>query len=63
MKSLVKYLDCGISLKSLPRDAIKFVVTKTSDVTQKILPLFDLYKGLKQPIMLISKKENSPRGF
>lgn len=48
MESLVKYLDCGKVFRS--REAVDFVVTKFSDITEKIIPFIEKYpiQGVKR---------------
>ena len=44
MNSLVSYFGCGkVSIRS-NKVAVDYVVTKIEDLTDKILPFFDLYK-------------------
>jgi hypothetical protein len=44
MKSLIIYLDCGHYTTSSKHNRGNFVVTKLSDITEKIIPFFDKYK-------------------
>jgi hypothetical protein len=41
MKSIVKYLNCGST--SFDREACEYHVYKTSDVTEKIIPFFEVH--------------------
>jgi hypothetical protein len=43
IKSLVNYLSCGKIYKGSKRDVVDFVVTRFTDLSGKIIPLFDLY--------------------
>jgi len=49
LRSLVKYFNCGNYQSYSNRDAGDFVVTKFSDITDKIIPFFEKYpiKGVK----------------
>ena len=48
MRSLIDYLDCGKIY--VDERIISFIVTKYSDITDKILPLFDKHpiQGIKR---------------
>lgn len=52
MESLVGYLDCGKVFRA--REAVDFVVTKFSDLSEKIIPLFEKYplQGAKSQDLL-----------
>lgn len=43
MQSLVSYLDCGRYTSRSSQDAGDFIITKFSDMTDKIIPFFDKY--------------------
>ena len=43
MKSLVEYLDCGAYFPYGAREASDFIVTRFSDIHEKIIPFFDKY--------------------
>ena len=47
MRSLVNYLDCGKIYVSV--GSVDFIVTKFSDITNKLVPFFDKYpiQGIK----------------
>lgn len=49
MKSLVEYLDCGQYKERSSKFAGDFIVTKFSDINEKIIPFFNKYpiKGVK----------------
>jgi hypothetical protein len=49
MKSLVKYLDCGLIELDSRGNAVTFSVTKFSDLESKIIPFFYKYpiQGVK----------------
>jgi hypothetical protein len=44
IKSFKNYLDCGIYTEYSTHNFVKFVVTRFSDITEKIIPFFDKYK-------------------
>jgi hypothetical protein len=44
MNSLVSYFGCGKVYIRSNKVAVDYVVTKIEDLTDKILPFFDLYK-------------------
>lgn len=68
INKLVTYLDCGIVEVFKEGQAVNFVVTKFSDLTEKIIPFFDKYefKGFKhfnytyfkQGVEIFRKKEH-----
>jgi len=49
MKSLVEYFDCGNLYFGNTKEAVDYCVEKYSDLTEKIIPLFDkhLILGVK----------------
>lgn len=49
MKSLVSYFDCGKVFIRSNKVVVDFVVTKISDLVEKVIPFFDKYKivGIK----------------
>ena len=49
LKSLIKYFDCGYYYPRSNQNVWDFVVTKFSDVNEKILPFFPKYpvRGVK----------------
>lgn len=72
INNLVTYLGCGVVEEV--KDHINLVVTKLSDITEKILPLFDNYKlkgfkyfnysYFKQGVEIFRKKEHlTPSGL
>lgn len=44
MNSLISYFVCGKVYIRSNKEAVDYVVTKIGDLTEKILPFFDLYK-------------------
>lgn len=54
MSSLVKYFDCGVYFANPARDAGDFVVTRFSDIHEKIIPFFNKY-----PIVGVKAKDFS----
>jgi hypothetical protein len=44
IKSFTKYLDCGNYIEYSKHNFVRFVVTRYSDITEKIIPFFDKYK-------------------
>lgn len=44
MESLISYLGCGYYVVRDDKDFGEFVVTKFSDITEKIIPFFDKHK-------------------
>jgi LAGLIDADG endonuclease len=66
MKSLISTLGCGIIELNLARSNVNFLVTKYTDISEKVKPFFDKYpfKGakvsdynyFKQVSILMSKK-------
>lgn len=46
IKSIIKYLDCGIIATDPRGPAVEIVVSKLKDITEKIIPFFD-----KSPII------------
>jgi hypothetical protein len=49
IKSFEKYLGCGSTYK-LSEDAIIFIVTRISDILEKIIPFFDKYKIIGEKV-------------
>jgi hypothetical protein len=49
IKSLINYLGCGQIYLRSNKDAVDFVVSRYSDISEKIIPFFDKYtiKGTK----------------
>lgn len=49
MENIRKFLDCGICYKNSPDTIQVFAVERLSDLTEKILPFFEIYqlKGFK----------------
>lgn len=43
LENLISYLGCGYCSSPLGYNCTRFVVTKFSDITEKILPFFDKY--------------------
>jgi hypothetical protein len=66
MKSLISTLGCGRIELNLARSTVNFLVTKYTDVSDKVIPFFDKYplKGakvsnynyFKEVSLLMSKK-------
>jgi len=49
IKSFEKYLGCG-STNKLSEDAIIYIVTRFSDILNKIIPFFDKYKIIGEKV-------------
>jgi len=49
MRSLIKFLDCGSLQQPLDYNHVDFIVTKFSDLKDKVIPLFEKYslQGVK----------------
>jgi hypothetical protein len=43
MESLIIILDCGKVMHKTNGSAVEYIVTKFSDITDKIIPFFDKY--------------------
>ena len=43
MNYLVSYFGCGKVSKRSNKVAVDFTVTKTEDLTEKVIPFFDIY--------------------
>jgi group I intron endonuclease len=58
LKSFVKYLGCGIYSQTLGYSYGEFIVTKFSDINEKIIPFFEKYPihGVKQKDFLDFKQ-------
>jgi hypothetical protein len=52
MKSLINHLGCGRTELDPRGPVVNFVVTKLSDITEKIIPFFDKY-----PIVGVKAKD------
>jgi len=44
LRSLINYLDCGNVSSQPSQDIVNFIVTKYSDIVEKIIPFFSKYK-------------------
>lgn len=54
LRLLIDYFGCGYVSNYKPRDITEFIVTKLDDITEHIIPFFEIYplKGSKLNILV-----------